>query len=183
MVPTNRTRALLAFAALFLLGSSLAAPSCDEEYGKFCPEEMPGKTLVACLAKQRAADADSISAGCGEWLKVLEACSTDMEEHCAGNEGDAFMCLTEWKKDSVSDSCKASFPAKPEEPKVEKKKGRKSKKSRAKEKRRKHKKHLEEYEKMKEEEAEKEAMKSGEAPKKKKKKSKKKKKKSKKDEL
>ena len=65
-------RLSLACASLALLVGSVSAQSltCDEEHGKYCPEESPGPDLIECL--QNGEEERELSAPCTGWLKMLD---------------------------------------------------------------------------------------------------------------
>eukprot|EP00937_MAST-01D_sp_MAST-1D-sp2_P006724 g6724.t1 len=163
---------------LLLLGVAAASYSCDAEYGAHCPEESPGSGLLECLTKARD-DGKDVSDNCKGWLGMMDACEDDLEKFCAGQEADAFLCLTQWtKRHDLSDGCAKALP----EEKKEEEKPRKKKKSRAKAKRRAHEKAMklaaeQEERKKRDDEAKRRPKKSKKGKKKKGKKSKKGKKK------
>merc|ERR1712151_888360 len=57
-----------------------------------------------------------LSADCKAFIEINKACSTEIEEHCDSMffHGDTMTCLTQWKYESLGDSCKASLPKKAE---------------------------------------------------------------------
>ena len=89
---------------------------CDDEFGAHCPSESTS-TVGACL---RALPPSSVSAGCAEYLAVMEVCSEDLKTNCEGREageftGEAMGCLTEWtSREALSEKCAAAIPAKKE---------------------------------------------------------------------
>ena len=116
---------------------SHAAFSCDEEYGKHCPEEAPGMGLVECLEK-----AKPHSDSCNKWLTMMKTCEDDVSKFCKGNEADAFVCLTEWTKSvDLSSACVGVLPKKQAE--------KKGKASKSEEKRAAHKKAMKDLKKRK----------------------------------
>merc|ERR1719246_284800 len=53
------------------------------------------------------------SADCKNFIKINEACSAEIEEHCSGNffHGDTMICLTQWTKpESLGAGCAALMP-------------------------------------------------------------------------
>lgn len=97
------------------LTSLLAQIPCDDAYGTHCPEES-GWGVGICLKK--IAD---LSEGCKEYIRLQDACRTDIEQHCNGKEysSDSLLCLTEWTKDvNLSDTCIAALPKKQEQQKA-----------------------------------------------------------------
>merc|ERR1712039_63198 len=57
-----------------------------------------------------------LSDGCKAFIKINEACEKEIEDLCDGMffHGDTMICLTQWKFDSLGDSCKAALPKKEE---------------------------------------------------------------------
>ena len=128
-----RVALVCSFAAFLFSPADAGSFTCDSEYGALCPEESPGEGLVACLRKA-GDDGKELSEDCKGWLSMWEACGDEIGKFCAGNEADAFLCLTQWtKRGDLGQDCASALPAPPQE---EKKKPRK--KSRAKAKRRAH---------------------------------------------
>ena len=133
-------RAMPQFVLVYCVAAILLGPTdagsftCDNEYGTLCPEESPGEGLVACLRK--AGDAGKeLSKDCKGWLSMWEACGEDISKFCAGNEADAFLCLTQWtKRADLGQGCASALPPPPEEKKKPRKKSRAKAKRRAHEK-------------------------------------------------
>lgn len=88
--------------------ATLAQIPCDDEYGANCPEESSWG-VGDCLKKL-----DSLPESCSAFIKLHDACKSEIETTCDGKEytADVVPCLTEWNQITLSDSCQSALPQK-----------------------------------------------------------------------
>lgn len=115
---------------LALCASVQALSPCDDEAGQVCPMSI-GKEIGECLqnpSKHQLTDIDGnprelepgekpleLSAGCKDFIKVNEACESEIENFCQGMffHGDTMTCLTQWTSASdLSTGCAGTLPKK-----------------------------------------------------------------------
>ena len=73
-----------------------------------CPEESSWG-VGDCLKKL-----DSLPESCSAFIKLHDACKSEIETTCDGKEytADVVPCLTEWNQITLSDSCQSALPQK-----------------------------------------------------------------------
>merc|ERR1719183_84706 len=117
---------IILLSAFLAVGVSALSP-CDNEAGQVCPMAS-GKEVGECLSdpsKHSLTDIDGnprelepgekpmeLSEDCKKFIEINKGCDADIEEHCQGMffQGDTMTCLTDWKKDAISDACKEFLP-------------------------------------------------------------------------